>query len=502
MPDGQLRTFLRCLRRVACHPGSAAPTDGQLLERFLDQHDEAAFELLVWRHGRMVLNVCRRLLHHVEDAEDAFQATFLVFVRKAHAVSRREGVGSWLYKVAYRVALRAKAAAARRAMRETAAAAAPAVEPGDGAVWRDLRPVLDEEINRLPDQYRAAVVLCYLEGKSHQEAARQLGCAEGTVASRLSRARDRLRGRLVRRGLVLSGAALTGVLVEYTLPAPVSAALVDTTVTAATAFAAGQATAGGAVSAHSAALAEGVMRTMWLTKLKIAAAVLLAAGMIGIGAGGATYRTLAAGGPNADAESAAANRSICRDRVEVPSQRDGVLLVIGTEIKPGEKVPPDQVVVVKIGDEQTKYRRLREGDRVEEGQLLARVDDALARDEAASKKAAVDAARAEWEASAKTRDEALERFKTLEKLLKGTAPGTVSMEDVRAAKLTYDRYFYEEISKKAAIARAEAELRQAQTVLRMHEIRSPVRGVIRDIYKNRGEAVRALEPVVQIRITE
>jgi RNA polymerase sigma factor (sigma-70 family) len=500
MPDGQLRTFLRCLRRVAAGPAGTAPTDGQLLERFLGQHDEAAFELLVWRHGPMVLNVCRRLLHHVEDAEDAFQATFLVFVRKAHAVSKREGVGGWLYRVAYRVALRAKAAAAKRARREKQTAAALTVDDGDGVVWRDLRPVLDEEINRLPENFRAAVVLCYLEGKSHEEAARQLGCAEGTVASRLSRARERLRGRLVRRGLVLSAGALAGTLVQHALPAPVSAALVDTTVTAATAFAAGQATAGGAVSAQSAALAEGVMKTMWVTKLKIAVAMALAAGVIGIGAGGATYRTLAAGGPNADAAAAVTNRAACRDRVEVPSQRDGVLLVIGTEIKPGDKVPPDQVVTVKIGDEQVKYRRLREGDMVEEGQLLARVDDALARDEAASKRAAVDAAKADWEASVKTRDEALERYKTLEKLLRGNAPAQVSTEDVRGARLTYDRYFYEELSKKAAIARAEAELRQAQTVLRMHEIRSPARGVIRDIYRNRGEAVRALEPVVQIRV--
>jgi RNA polymerase sigma factor (sigma-70 family) len=503
MPTGQLRTFLRCLRRVAAHPGSAASTDGQLLERFLGQHDEAAFELLVWRHGPMVLNVCRRLLHHVEDAEDAFQATFLVFVRKAHTVSKREGIGSWLYKVAYRVALRAQAAAAKRARRERQAATAPAAEAASDGVWRDLRPVLDEEINRLPEKYRAAVVLCYLEGKTHREAARHLGCAEGTVASRLARARERLRGRLMRRGLTLSIGVLTGALVQHVLPAPVSAALVDTTVTAATAFAAGQVTAGGAVSAQSAALAEGVFKTMWLTKLKIAAAVLLAAGVIGVGAGGATYRTLAAGRPNADSEQAAApNRSARRDRVEVPSRRDGVLLVIGTEIKDGEKVPTEQLIVVKVEGEEKKYRRLREGDTVEEGQLLARVDDALARDEVASKKTAVDVAKADWEASIRARDEALERYKTLNNLYNQPLGKPVSLEDLRGAKLTYDRYFFEEISKKAAIAKAEAELRQAQTVLRMHEIRSPVRGVLRDIYKNRGEAVKALEPVVQIRIAE
>jgi multidrug efflux pump subunit AcrA (membrane-fusion protein) len=245
------------------------------------------------------------------------------------------------------------------------------------------------------------------------------------------------------------------------------------------------------------------MKTMVLTNLKVAAAVLLAAGVIGIGAEGATYRALAAGGANPNGEAAVApNRSTCRDRVELPSQRDGVLLVIGTEIKPGEKVPPDQVVVVKVGDEQMKYRRLREGDTVEEGQLLARVDDALARDEAASKKAAVDAAKAEWEASIRTRDEALERYKTLDRIHHKPVGEDMVLDDLRGAKYTYDRYVFEEISKKAAIAKAEAELRQAQTVLRLHEIRSPARGVVRDIYKNRGEAVKALEPVVQIRIAE
>jgi multidrug efflux pump subunit AcrA (membrane-fusion protein) len=279
------------------------------------------------------------------------------------------------------------------------------------------------------------------------------------------------------------------------------APVVGTAVTAA-ALAAGRVTAGGAVPAQSAASAAGVQKTMWPTKGKVAAAVLLAAGMTGVAAGGAADRTPVAGQANPDPRGAAAPYRPARsDRVDVPSQRDGILLVIGTDLKPGEKVPPDQVVVVKAGDEETKYRRLREGDTVEEGQLLARVDDTLARDEVAGRRAAVDAARADWQASVKTRDEAEERYTTISRRYHG-GPGSVSLEDYRGAKLTYDRYVFEEVARKAAVAKAEAELRQAQTALRMHEIRSPVRGCVRDIYKNRGEAVRALEPVVQVRVAE
>jgi RNA polymerase sigma factor (sigma-70 family) len=492
MSDRHQRTLMRCLRRVARLPGCGALPDGLLLERFVRERDEAAFELLLWRHGPMVLNLCRRLLRHEQDAEDAFQATFLVFVRKAGSVSKREGVGGWLYRVAYRVALRAQAAAVRRARRERPAVDVMAPEPADGVEQRDLRPVLHEEINRLPEPYRAAVVLCYLEGKTNQEAARHLGCAEGTVASRLARARERLRVRLVRRGLALSVGTLTGVLMEHFVPAPVSAAFLDSTMTAATAFAAGK--AAGAVSAPSAALAEGVLRTMGLSKLT------MAAGVIGSGAGGLTYQTLAAGRADADRETP--HRSARSGRVTVPGRVDGVLLVIGTEIKEGEKVPPGLVVTIKVGGEEKKYRRLREGDRVEEGQLLARLDDMLARDEVTSKKAAVDAAKAEWEASIRTRDEAWQRYQTVEQVWRGNVKNTVSWEDVRGARLTYDRFFFEEIGKKAAIKKAGAELNQAENALKMYEIRSPMRGVVHDILKYRGEAVRALEPVVRLRIAD
>src|SRR5262249_51919994 len=160
------------------------------------------------RHGPMVHGICRRLLGDGPDAEDAFQATFLVLVRKADSLRGYGSLGGWLHGVAVRVARKARVAAARRAFHE--AQGTPMSARGDFAAveWRDLRPVLDEELGRLPEKYRAPLVLCYLQGKTHEEAARALGCPNGTVYGRLARARARLRTRLLRRGVALSAAAL------------------------------------------------------------------------------------------------------------------------------------------------------------------------------------------------------------------------------------------------------------------------------------------------------
>jgi RNA polymerase sigma factor (sigma-70 family) len=489
MADKPLPTLFRYLRRLARPPGGGLG-DGQLLERFVRHHDEAAFELLVWRHGPMVLNVCRRLLAGAQDAEDAFQATFLVFVRKAHAIRQREGVAGWLYRVAYRVALRARGGAAKRAWHEKSGLDLDAVPDDTEAGWSDLRPVLDEEISRLPERYRLAVVLCYLEGRTNQEAAAHLGCAEGTVASRLARARERLRARLMRRGLALGAAALGVVLTTEAAPAAVPPALVESTIRA------------GLVSAKAAALAEGVLRTMGLTNVRIAAVVLLIAGTAGVGGGSLVYRGLAAQAAKAAGEPAAAPAAETdgdRHLVNVPSRVEGVLLVIGTEIKDGEKVPAGRVVTIEVGGAKKKYRRLRVGDTIAEGQLLARVDDQVARDELAMKESDVESAKADRQASAKTRNEAEQRYRTMERLYntKGEVR-PISLEDVRGAKLTWDKYFYEEIGKRAAVTRAEAEVKLAKTRLKMYEIRSPVSGIITKLYHPRGEGVKAYEPVLQI----
>jgi RNA polymerase sigma factor (sigma-70 family) len=259
-------------------------TDGQLLECFVARRDEAAFAALVRRHGPMVLGVCRRVLGHAQDAEDAFQAAFLVLARKAASIGRRELVGNWLYGVAYRTALDARAAATRRRTRERQVSAMPEPEAGNGAdVWSDLRPLLDRELSRLPDKYRVPVVLCDLEGRPRKEVARQLGIPAGTLSGRLTTARRALARRLARHGLSLSGGALTAALTQGAASASVSPPLVAATAWAAVAVAAG----GGAaavVSARVEALAEGAVRARHLTRLKTATVLLLVAG-IAVGAG-------------------------------------------------------------------------------------------------------------------------------------------------------------------------------------------------------------------------
>ncbi len=254
-------------------------TDGQLLERFLSRRDEAAFEALVRRHGPMVLGVCRRVLGNPQDAEDAFQATFLVLVRKAASIGRRDLLGNWLYGVAYRTALDARAAATRRQARERQVRFMPDPEAADRAdVWGDLRPLLDQELNRLPDKYRVPVVLCDLEERTLRDVAQQLGIPAGTLSGRLTTARRLLAGRLARHGLALSAGALTAALSQGVASASVPPPLVASTVHAATAAAAGQ--TAGVVSAQVAALAAGVLKAMLVKTLKTASAVLLAAGVV------------------------------------------------------------------------------------------------------------------------------------------------------------------------------------------------------------------------------
>src|SRR6516225_7782711 len=194
-------------------PSEGGLTDGQLLTRFIASRDEASFALLVRRHGPMVWRLCLRVLGHVQDAEDTFQATFLVLARRAASVVKRESVGSFLYGVAYRTALEAKAINARRRSREKQVEAMPqpAFIPDETQDWR---PWLDHELNLLPETYRAVIVACDLEGRSRKEAARLLGLAEGTVCSRLARGRCLLAKRLSRYGLSLSGGALAAVLSE------------------------------------------------------------------------------------------------------------------------------------------------------------------------------------------------------------------------------------------------------------------------------------------------
>ena len=217
--------------RIAFQTGGGGPGDGQLLERFLDRPDDSAFEELLRRHGPMVLGVCRRILGPGPDAEDAFQATFLVLVRKAASVKPRDMVGNWLHGVAQRTALEARARAARRRARELPMDPLPEPETPPEKIWHELQPLLDREVGRLPEKYRAPVVLCDLEGKTQKEAARQLGWPEGTVSGRLFRARSLLAKRLRHHGLTLSAGSLAVLLTKSTAAASVPAILTQSTLT-------------------------------------------------------------------------------------------------------------------------------------------------------------------------------------------------------------------------------------------------------------------------------
>jgi RNA polymerase sigma factor (sigma-70 family) len=295
MTPTPLQTVLRQLRQRLAAPEVPAPSDGQLLRRFARLHEEAAFEALVRQHGPMVWGVCRRLLPEGHDAEDAFQATFLVLLQKAASIREHDSAASWLYGVARRVARRARANADRRRGVERQAPLPPPQPDGPSeAAGREVLAIVEEELARLPERFRAPLMLCGLGGLSKAEAARQLGCKTGTVASRLARARERLRGRLARRGVIVPAAAVGGLLTEGAAPAAVPAPLITVTVRTAALF-----LAGGGQSTAVAMLARGAAAST-AARLKVVAALLLGLTVLGAGAGLAAHRSLGAGDETAE----------------------------------------------------------------------------------------------------------------------------------------------------------------------------------------------------------
>ncbi len=279
MAKGQLSISAGIVGSGSQEASSSSSMDKLLLERFCRERNEEAFAALVRRHGPMVFGVCQRILHNLHDAEDAFQATFLVLVRKSSSLTRPELLCNWLYGVACRTALNARAELTRRRAHERQVVDVP-VELTDEVDWHDLRPILDEEVNRLPEKYRAPFVLCYLEGKTNEEASQCLGCPKGTVLSRLARARERLRVRLVRRGLALSSGLFAALLVEKIVSTTLPAALADSTFKIAIQFAAGKAATAGVFPEKVIALTTGVLRTMFLAKLKTMGMLVLSLGLL------------------------------------------------------------------------------------------------------------------------------------------------------------------------------------------------------------------------------
>jgi RNA polymerase sigma factor (sigma-70 family) len=281
MPDRFLPQFLRSFRRAMGPGGQPDLTDADLLRRFVEQKDPAAFEVLVWRHAALVLAVCRRVLRRPADVDDAFQATFLVFLQRAASIRQGTTLAGWLYRVAYRTALRARRSAARRSAHERLAPPRPAVEWPPANVAGEVQPALDEELNRLPERYRAPLVLRYLQGLNKEETARLLGCPVGTVSSRLHRGQERLRGRLVRRGVTLTAAGLGVLLSREPAAALALSDRIRSFLQSALAVVAGGSWQSAGVSPPVIALARSVLNRMLLARLANVAAVLLIVAAVG-----------------------------------------------------------------------------------------------------------------------------------------------------------------------------------------------------------------------------
>ncbi|HEV3084651.1 MAG TPA: sigma-70 family RNA polymerase sigma factor [Gemmataceae bacterium] len=333
---GDLR--VRHLRELVESPGDEQ-SDRELVKLFTHQHDEHAFSRLVQRHGPLVLSVCRRVLRDVHDAEDAFQATFMVLARKANSIRQPELIVGWLHRVAHHVAVRALAEIARRREQERKARIMERHEPSTELAWREIGRMLDEEIQRLPERYKAVVLLCYLQEKSHSQAALHLGWPIGTVKGRLARARGLLRTQLARRGIGLSLTALTAGLAEEVALASVPSVLMTTTVQIAIKFAV---TGAAKTSTRAASLADAALKAMAVAQFKIGTLVVLAFVVFSVGLGLVGHRVMLAQSTNAEAKNssglagalaepprAATGKQVRTDRLGDPLPRD-VLARLGT----------------------------------------------------------------------------------------------------------------------------------------------------------------------------
>src|ERR1043166_279910 len=323
-------------------PDESRAADGKLLDHFIEYHDESAFAGLMQRHGPMVWGVCRRIVSHHQDAEDAFQATFLVLARKANSIRPREMVANWLYGVAHRTALKAKTMAAKRYTREKQVTTMPEPAAAEQSAWGNLESLIDQEVANLSDKYRVAIVLCDLEGKKGKDVARQLRIPEGTLASRLRTGRVILAKRLARHGVVLSGGALAALLSQNAASACAPTVLVTATIKAASLTAAGKTVAAGIISANAAALMEGVMKAMLLTKLKTVLVMLVVLGMGAFGGGQLLIHYAEAGQHDRTSKSAihpAGGENPTNSKVDPPVRYEAVSLPRSSTL------PPTQALV-------------------------------------------------------------------------------------------------------------------------------------------------------------
>jgi RNA polymerase sigma factor (sigma-70 family) len=344
MATGQLSSVLRHIHKLAAVPGRCAPTDAELLDRFATGHEEAAFATLVERHGPMVWGVCRRVLRNLHDAEDAFQATFLILVRKAAAIRNREALGCWLHRVAQHTALRARDRAATRRTRERRVSDMAQDDFITTIAWRELQPILDEEVQRLPEKYRVPFVLCYLQGATYEQAAAQLGSQAGTISHRLGKARQLLRARLTRRGLSLPVGVLAAALAANAAPAALPARLAEMTI---------QTALGGLTRAAAsvAVLVTGGLQAMNMTRVKLLTALLLLISLLAAGAGRLTHEALAQKGPGdpIPAQGNGKGKEPALPGAKGPDKKENLVVtgqVLGKEDKP---VADADVAVIVLG---------------------------------------------------------------------------------------------------------------------------------------------------------
>ncbi len=392
MAERKLHPIVRYLRRLARDEGVGADDD-ELLDRYVRLRDEAAFELLLWRHGALVYNVCRRILPCEQDAEDAFQAVFLVFARKARSIRRRTSISSWLYKVAYRVALAARDRARKRATRETAMADDVPIAPTNDPLSSELRSILDEEVNRLPQKIRQAFVLCYLEGKTNEEAAGQLGCRPGTIFSRLARGREILRKRLLRRGVAPAAAGAVAALGEVNAAVPATTLM---TATAHTALLYATSPCGGGISTQVAVLTEGVLRTMFIAKLKMTALMVVVVAALFAAGGVATHHALSATPREEEPDRQAQAKA---QSVEDQKEKKPLASIERSKTKETTSIVTASGHIRPVGRQQVypavsgnlhASTQVEIGDRVKRGQLLARIVSPVLEAELKQAKAALE----------------------------------------------------------------------------------------------------------------
>jgi RND family efflux transporter MFP subunit len=478
MAERSLDSLVDQLQRVAAERDKLVP-DGALLDRFLQTQDPATFELIVWRHGAMVQAVCRQVLGHSGDVDDAFQATFLVLLRRARSIRNRDSLAGWLHGVAFRLAHRCRRTLLTRQRHEQNAAQPEAWHPpcSDAS---EIGPIIHAEIDRLPERLRRPFVLCEIEGRTDAEAAALLAIPYGTVISRLSRARQRLRRRLIQRGVTLGAAGLASVFsVE-----PVSAALVSAAVKGVL-----QSNAGSAMAGPAATLAKGVVQAMFVRKMKTIAVSLLAA-LVACGVGVTVIARQMESAraaekfptdsdqpvPDQSKSSRAGDNQQPAKPAEVAVTKPVMRTVTDYLFISGHLKASSTVVIRPRVSGMLAKIAFKDGAEVQQGQILFEIDSNVYRAELDRARSAIVVA----EARVKLADATAKRMATLH------SSGNVGQDEV-------DKAAAERTEAEAAVFQAKSNLEQAQRNIDLTHVTAPISGQIGQHLIDPGNVVKADE---------